>query len=81
MSLTGDAEAVLREALALPPDDRADLVAELIASLDEPADDSRTVRALWAEELQKRAKRALSGQSPEEDWADVRQRLADELAG
>jgi hypothetical protein len=81
VSVTSDAEAVLREALALSLDDRADLAAELLASLEEPADDSETVRALWADELQKRANRALSGQAPEEDWANVRQRLADELAG
>ena len=78
--MTADAESVLREALALSSDDRADVAAELIASL-EPADDPETVRSLWAEELEKRARQALSGESPGEAWPEVRQRLADELAG
>lgn len=78
--MTADAEAVLRDALALSSADRADVAAELLASL-EPADDPETVRSLWAEELEKRAGQALSGESPGEAWADVRQRLADELAG
>lgn len=79
-SVTTDAEAVLREALGLPSDDRAGIAAELLASLDE-AEDADAVRSLWAKELEQRARRVLSGQSPGEDWASVRQRLADELAG
>lgn len=79
-SVTTDAEAVLREALELPPDDRAGIAAALLASLDEPQD-AGAVRSLWAKELEQRARRVLSGQSPGEDWASVRQRLADELAG
>lgn len=78
--MTADAEAVLREALALSSADRADVAAELLASL-EPADDPETVRSLWAGELEKRARQAISGELPGEAWADVRQRLADELAG
>jgi len=38
------------------------------------------VRTLWAQELEERARRVLSGESPGEDWAIVRQRLANELA-
>lgn len=78
--MSTNAETLLRQALDLGPDERADLAAELLASL-EPADDPETVRTLWAQELEKRARRALSGESPGEDWAVVRQRIADELAG
>jgi hypothetical protein len=78
--MSTDAEIVLRQALDLPPEDRADVAAELLASL-EPEDDPDTVRTLWAQELERRARRVLSGESPGEDWATVRQRLADELAG
>ena len=68
--------------LALPEEDRADVAAELLASLDGPApDDPATVRSLWARELESRARRMLSGEVLGEDWASVRQRLADELAG
>lgn len=80
MTTDADADAVFRKALALAPEQREDLAAELLASL-EPEDDPETVRTLWAQELEKRARRALSGESPGEDWAVVRQRIADELAG
>lgn len=78
--MTTDAQAVLREALELPSDDRAGIAAELLASLEEP-DDADAVRSLWTKELEQRARRVLSGQAPGEAWATVRQRLADELAG
>ena len=78
--MTTEVEALLREALALPDRDRADVAAELLASLDAPApDDPATVQALWREELERRAKRVLSRQAISEDWPTVRQRLNDEL--
>ena len=55
--MTARAQTVLQEALSLPDDDRADIAAELFASLDETVDDPETVQTLWAEELEKRAKR------------------------
>ena len=80
--VTDHAEAVLREALALPEEDRADVVAGLLVSLEGPADDDpATVRTLWAPELRRRARRVLSGEDVGEDWPDVRRRLADEVAG
>lgn len=78
--VTTDAQAVLREALELPSNDRAGIAAELLASLDE-SDDADAVRSLWTRELEQRARQVLSGQAPGEAWATVRQRLADELAG
>ncbi len=80
--MTTEAEALLRDALALPDRDRADVAAELLASLDSPAaDDPATVQALWREELERRAKRVLSREAIGEDWPTVRQRLTDELTG
>ena len=80
--MTTQAEALLREALALPDEERADVAAELLASLDAPAvDDPETVRTLWSQELDRRARRVLSGEVAGEDWPSVRQRLADDLAG
>ena len=71
-----DAEAVLREALTLPSRDRAEVAAELLASLDEPAmTDPEAVRAAWAGELERRARRALSGEDPGEAWPALRDRL------
>ena len=80
--MSDQAEALLREALALPEEDRADVAAELLASLNAPSpDDPATVRTLWAQELERRARRALSGDAIGEDWSSVRESLADELAG
>jgi hypothetical protein len=59
--MTAGAEALLREALLLPDADSADIVAGLLASLDEAVDDPETVQALWGEELEARAKRATLG--------------------
>lgn len=77
-----EAEDLWREALALPEVERADLAAELLASLDgASAEDPAEVRSLWGEEIERRARRAMAGDVVSEDWATVRQRLADELAG
>jgi hypothetical protein len=79
--VTSATEAILRDALALRDEDRADLAAELLASLDTPAsDDPALVARLWAEELQRRADRLLAG-APTEEWATVRDRVADQLNG
>jgi Putative addiction module component len=62
-------------ALTLPVDDRADVAAELLASLDEPAaTDQAAVEAAWATEIEKRARRVMAGESAGEPWADVRAR-------
>ena len=64
---------MLREALSLPGDDRADIAAELAASLDdESADGTETVQAVWHKELEELAKRVVSGDTVEEEWATVR---------
>lgn len=78
--MTAQAEAFLRAALALADADRAHVAAELLASLDATAaDDPESVRTRWSQELERRAKRVLSGKTRGEDWSSDRQRLADEL--
>jgi hypothetical protein len=78
--MTGEAEAVLREALALPTDQRADVAAGLLASLEgAPEDDPLVVRDEWARELRARALRVLAGEAVTEDWNGVRRRVADQL--
>jgi putative addiction module component (TIGR02574 family) len=79
--VTDRAKELLREALALPERDRADVAAELLASLDEPADvDQATVEAAWAREFERRARRVLAGELRGEAWEDVRERVARRLA-
>lgn len=75
------AEALLREALTLPPEERADVAAELVASLDDrPAEDAAAVEAAWAKEIERRARRALAAESSGERWEDVRSRIGHRLA-
>ncbi|MDQ6949020.1 MAG: addiction module protein, partial [Actinomycetota bacterium] len=71
---------IQRDALALRDEDRADLAAQLLASLDSPAvDDPATIGAVWALELERRATRVLSGEAATVDWATVRAHVADHL--
>ncbi|MDQ6838040.1 MAG: addiction module protein [Actinomycetota bacterium] len=78
--MTSETETILREALSLRDEDRADLAAQLLASLDSPAvEDPATIDAVWALELERRAARVLSGEAATEDWATARARVADRL--
>jgi hypothetical protein len=77
--VTAEAAALLRQALTLAPEERADLAAELLASL-EPAEDPEPVRRLWTEEMERRADRFLSGDSPGINGETVFKELADKLA-
>ena len=77
--MTDNAQAVLREALALPPDERAQVAADLIASLDEDRDDATAVASAWAEELERRARQTLQDPSSGQDWNTARGRIADRL--
>ncbi len=79
--MTKRAQELLREALTLPVDERADVAAELLASLDEPAaKDAAAVEAAWAREIERRARRVMSGESAGESWEDARARIARRLA-
>jgi putative addiction module component (TIGR02574 family) len=76
-----NAEAVLREPLTLPSQERAKVAAELLASLEEtPMADAEAVREAWAEELEHRARRAASGEDAGEPWEALRDRLRAKLA-
>jgi len=72
---------LLRDALALPAEERADVAAELLASLEEPTPaDETAVQAAWAREIERRAHRVLSGESVGDRWEDARERIARSLA-
>jgi len=73
------AKKLLHEALALPTEERAELAAELIASLDGPADTD--VEAAWAAEIERRAAKVLSGESEGTPWEEVRRRIEREISG
>ena len=78
--MTSRAQELLREALTLPIAERADVAAELLASLDAAETDSPAeVEAAWASEIERRARRVIAGESAGIPWSDVRQRAEAEL--
>jgi len=73
------ARKLLENAMELPLSERAELAADLIASLDgEPADD---VEAAWASEIEKRAREALANPDDDVAWETVRAELHSDPAG
>ncbi len=78
--MTSDAVTVLREALALPDSDRADIAAELLASLPEPPSTLDVDTDEWAQEIERRARGVLSGETVAEDWDAVEERIVGKLS-
>lgn len=78
--MSSRAQDVLREALALPLDERADVAAELLASLDDAAAERPDeVEAAWAAEIERRARRALADEAGGVAWDSVRRRAEADL--
>lgn len=67
--MTQRTEAVLKQALELPAEEREQLTAEILASLD--ADAFEEAEAAWATEIEVRARKVLSGEAVERPWAEV----------
>jgi putative addiction module component (TIGR02574 family) len=77
--MTHAAAAVLADALRLDEHARAELAAELLASLDGPADaDAETE---WAAEIERRVASIESGTAILEPWDEVRRRIARDVLG
>jgi hypothetical protein len=79
LMMTKGAEALLADALRLDVKTRADLAAELLASLDGPADPN--AEAAWSEDIERRVAGIEAGTEPLESWDEVRQRIAREILG
>lgn len=77
--MTSRAQDLLREALTLPAEERADVAAELLASLEDRAEPAGDIEAAWAAEIERRARLVLSGTSPGVPWDDVKRRAEEEL--
>ena len=69
LAMSDDTRHLLDEALRLSLPERAELAAELLASID-GAPDADAEQA-WAVEIERRAERALRGESRGRDAADV----------
>ena len=77
--MTKAAQNLLQEALKLEVPERAELAAELLASLDgEPDED---VEAAWAAEIRSRIERIEAGTEKLLAWGEVRQRIEKEILG
>ena len=73
------AAAVLADALRLDEHARAELAAELLASLDGPADPD--AEAQWAAEIERRVAAIEAGTAVLESWNEVRRRIERDILG
>jgi putative addiction module component (TIGR02574 family) len=71
--VTKAANKVLTDALALSPEERMDLAAELLASVDGPADPDW--EPAWQAELDRRAASSDESSTPLAEWSEVRARV------
>jgi hypothetical protein len=77
--MTQVAAAVLADALRLDEHARAELAAELLASLDGPADPDAETQ--WAAEIAQRVASIEAGTAILEPWGDVRRRIERDVLG
>lgn len=77
--MTKAAEAVLADALKLDVEARAEVAAELLASLDGPADPD--AEAAWEVEIARRVAAIEAGTVKLEHWEDVKRRIEKEILG
>jgi len=77
--MTKAAEAVLADALRLDLDARAEVAAELLASLDGPADPD--AGGAWAVEIERRVAAIEAGTAKLEPWEDVKRRIEEQILG
>lgn len=77
--MTKPAAAVLADALRLDLDARAEVAAELLASLDGPADAG--TETAWAIEIERRVAAIEAGTVKLEPWDDVKRRIEKEILG
>jgi putative addiction module component (TIGR02574 family) len=77
--MTKAAEAVLADALRLDLDGRAEVAAELLASLDGPSDPG--AEAAWAVEIERRVAAIEAGTVKLEAWDDVKRRIEQDILG
>lgn len=67
------ARKLLHDALELPVTERAELAADLLASLDSEPD--AEVEAAWAAEVERRARDAVANPEDDVSWESVRAEL------
>jgi len=71
--MTRKAQRVLEEGLTLRPEERADVAAILMESLDDSVDED--VEQAWADELKRRIQEVESGAVETVPWSEARRRM------
>jgi putative addiction module component (TIGR02574 family) len=71
-------ERLLEEALQLPPDQRAELAGDLLASLEPDTPREQRTEAERIAEIERRARAAIAG-SPGVSWSEVRAQIQSRL--
>jgi putative addiction module component (TIGR02574 family) len=77
--VTKAVESILADALKLDVEARAEVAAELLASLDGPADPD--AEAAWEVEIARRVAAIEAGTIKLEPWEDVKRRIEKEILG
>ena len=77
--MTKAAQAVLADALRLDAGARAELIAELLASLDGPAD--ADAESAWDSEIERRIHAIEAGEIRLESWESVKRRIEKDILG
>ena len=75
--MTKTASTVLEQALGLPEEDRAELAARLLESLDDG--DREDIDAAWAREIDRRCEALDKGEAVTSDWNEFRARIEREV--
>lgn len=73
--MSTEAHKLFENAMSLPAEDRADLAARLIESLDTASDEDAT--SAWDEEIARRLAELDSGKTRTIPWSDARQVIED----
>ena len=77
--MTKPTEAVLADALRLDAQSRAQLAAELLASLDGPSDPD--AESAWQAEIERRVADLKAGKAKLEPWEQVKRRIERGILG
>jgi putative addiction module component (TIGR02574 family) len=64
---------LLHDALDLPVEERAQLAADLLATLDGPAD--ADAHEAWTQEIRRRVDAVLAGETKTVSWPELREKL------
>ena len=75
--MTDRTRELLAEVLKLPLPDRAELAAEVLASID--GEEDADADSAWLAEIERRGRRVLAGQSEGVPWEQVRARIEQRL--